>query len=487
MTTAALEVVDATVRFGSVAAVAGVTLTVPPAAIVGLVGPNGAGKSTLLDAIGGLAKLSAGTVCLHGVDVTCLPPHRRARLGLARTFQTLGLFEDLTADENVAVAREAVGGGPVRQRRGREEADRLPAALSFGARKELALDRALAASPRVLLLDEPAAGLDASGRTALARRLREVAAGGTALLVADHDLDLVLELSQEVWVMDFGRIIAHGPPAEVRADPAVASAYLGRPADPPHAHPARFRSGAAVGDLLADARALQVAYDGVPALRGVDVSVHAGEVVALLGPNGAGKTTTLRALAGVVPIAGGATTVLGRPPRTARARAGPYRLARRGLAFVPQDRAVLPSLTVRENLRLAAAGASRADRRAASAEAMETFPALVPLSERRAGLLSGGEQQLLALARAVARRPRVLLVDELTMGLAPRAAREALTAIVGLTRSGCGVLLAEQHPGLALEVADRAVVLAQGRTVFDGGAADLLASPEVLRAAYLGR
>jgi branched-chain amino acid transport system ATP-binding protein len=214
----------------------------------------------------------------------------------------------------------------------------------------------------------------------------------------------------------------------------------------------------------------------------VDVTVRSGEVVALLGPNGAGKTTTLRALAGVVPVTGGTATVLGGPPGR-----GPYRLARGGVAYVPEDRGVLAGLTVADNLTLAAAGRRRSQRRAAVDEALETFPVLVALLGRRAGLLSGGEQQLLALARAVARRPRLLLVDELTMGLAPRAARDALAAAVTLTRRGCGLLLAEQHPGLALEVADRAVVLAQGRTVFDGAAPELTARPDVLRAAYLGR
>ena len=484
MTPVALETVDATVRFGSLEAVAGVSLHVAPGSIAGLVGPNGAGKSTLLDAIGGLVPLSGGRVRLGGADVTGLAPHQRARLGLGRTFQTLALFEDLTVEENVAVARDAAGHGSAAPPPGRGvgDAGRLPGRLSYGERKDLALARALAGCPRVLLLDEPAAGLDAAGRRALARHLRDVAANGTAVLVADHDLDLVLELSDEVWVMDFGRVIAHGPPATVRADPAVVTAYLGEPGVLPPPTAAGPRADRASGETLAEARGLAAGYDGVPALRDVSVAVKGGEAVALLGPNGAGKTTTLRALAGVVPPSGGTATVLGVPPGR-----GPYRLARRGLAYVPQDRGVLASLTVAENLRLASPRrGGKAGRRVAVDEALQLFPALVPLLGRRAGWLSGGEQQLLALARALARRPRLLVVDELTMGLAPRAAREALSAVVGLARQGSALLVAEQHPGLALEVADRAVVLAQGRTVFQGGAADLASRPEVLRAAYLG-
>ncbi|MGH9277051.1 MAG: ABC transporter ATP-binding protein, partial [Acidimicrobiales bacterium] len=212
------------------------------------------------------------------------------------------------------------------------------------------------------------------------------------------------------------------------------------------------------------------AMAGEPAIDGVDISVRAGEVVALLGPNGAGKTTTLRALSGLLRPASGEVTVLGGPLGAA------HRLARRGLAHVPQDRAVLPSLTVAENLRLAAPGATAPDE----------FPALAPLLNRKAGQLSGGEQQLLALARALVTKPRVLLVDELSLGLAPATARQAIAAVSAAVANGAGCILAEQHPALALERADRAVVLVAGRCLFEGAAAELVARPEILRAAYLG-
>ncbi|MFP5319584.1 MAG: ATP-binding cassette domain-containing protein [Acidimicrobiia bacterium] len=464
MTPPALEVVGATVRFEAFAALSDVSLTVERGTVVGLVGPNGAGKTTLLDAVSGFVPLAAGRVALAGEDVTRAPVHRRARLGLGRTFQALDLFDDLTVEENLLVA-----GGD-----GRTDG-RLPTALSHGERKALALERALAPGPGLLLLDEPAAGLDPAGRAALAGRCRRLAAGGVAVVVADHDLDLVLGLCDRVCVLDFGRVLADGPPAEVRADPAVAAAYLGG-ADPETAAGPGPRPP---GDVLVEARGLVAGYGGVPVLHGVDLTVREGEVVALLGPNGAGKTTTLRAVSGVLPTMGGTVRALGRS-----GGGPPHRLARRGLASIPQDRGVLGGLTVAENLRLAAQGRRG---RAAVTEGVGLVPALEPLLARRAGRLSGGEQQLLALARALVRRPRLLFVDELSMGLAPAAARSALDALrAQAAERGTGVLLAEQHPRLALERADRAVVLARGRVVHEGTAAELVERPEILESAYLG-
>ena len=462
----ALEITGATVRFGGFAALTDVALTLAPGEVVGLVGPNGAGKTTLLDAVSGFVAVDAGRITLAGADITGAPAHRRARLGLGRTFQALDLFDDLTAGENLLVAGGAAG---------RAGDGRLPPALSHGERKALALDRALAAGPSVVLLDEPAAGLDPAGRAALAARCRRLAADGVGVVVADHDLDLVLGLCDRVCVLDFGKIIAAGSPSEVRADPAVAAAYLGGATAVPATAPP---PPTAPGDVLAEARALLAGYGGVPVLHGVELTVRSGEVVALLGPNGAGKTTTLRALSGVLPAMSGTVAVLGRT-----GTGPPHRLARRGLASVPQDRGVLGGLTVAENLRLAAPGG----RRTALAEATRVVPALEPLLDRRAGRLSGGEQQLLALARALVRRPRLLFVDELSMGLAPAAARAALDAIRARAADGdMGVLLAEQHPRLALQTADRAVVLSRGRVVHDGPAAELVDSPEILEAAYLG-
>jgi branched-chain amino acid transport system ATP-binding protein len=223
---------------------------------------------------------------------------------------------------------------------------------------------------------------------------------------------------------------------------------------------------------------LYAGYAGVPVVRDLSLTVGAGEVVALLGPNGAGKTTTLLTVSALLPIIRGEIRVFGHSIR----KHAPSRLAREGLGHVTEDRSLFYELTVRENLRLGAHG-----RRADIEMVLEFFPQLRGLLGRRAGLLSGGEQQMLALARAVAARPRLLLLDEMSLGLAPVIVERLLPVVrdVAVT-TGSGVLLVEQHVELALEVADRAYVLAHGDLVLEDRAATLLADKAVLEASYMG-
>jgi ABC-type branched-subunit amino acid transport system ATPase component len=223
---------------------------------------------------------------------------------------------------------------------------------------------------------------------------------------------------------------------------------------------------------------LVAGYDGAPAVRDVSFEVKAGEVVALLGANGAGKTTTLRAISGIVRPMSGRITALG-------ADAGsmaPHRIAGRGVAHVAEGRSVFFSLTVAEHFRIGHRG-ERLDAR----EAYRRFPKLEKLRDRRAGLLSGGEQQMLALARAITRRPRLLLVDELSLGLAPVIVEELLPAVRDYAiEAGAAVLIVEQHIELALDVADRGLLFNHGQLVMEGAAGDLRQDKELLIGSYLG-
>jgi len=226
---------------------------------------------------------------------------------------------------------------------------------------------------------------------------------------------------------------------------------------------------------------LDAGYENVPVVRGLDLEVSKGEVVALLGPNGAGKTTTLRTISGLLPIIAGEVEVLGAPTDSRR----PHRVARRGVAHVAEDRSLFPGLSVKENLRLAP-GLKRRDRPTAYARATDVFPALGPLMNRKAGLLSGGEQQMLAVARAIVTNPDLLLVDEMSLGLAPVIVEEMLPVVRRVAEElDAAVIVVEQHIHLALELADRAIVMANGRVVLDGDAAELRADPSRIEASYL--
>ena len=228
-----------------------------------------------------------------------------------------------------------------------------------------------------------------------------------------------------------------------------------------------------------DVRGLHAGYGPTTVVRDLDLTVAAGEVVALLGPNGAGKSTTLLTIAGLLPAQSGKLTVLGRTVDAKR----PWSAARHGVALVPEERALFFELTVRENLLLA----SRGDRQNAITSAIAYLPALGPLLGRLAGQLSGGEQQMLALARALASKPKVLLVDEMSLGLAPIIVQRLLPILRNVADDlGLAVVIVEQHIHIALSVADRAVVLSHGDVVLSGSAMDLAARRDLLASQYLG-
>ena len=227
----------------------------------------------------------------------------------------------------------------------------------------------------------------------------------------------------------------------------------------------------ALGSLL-ECRGLAAGYGAVAVVRDLDLNVEPGEVVALIGPNGAGKTTTLLTLAGELPAIGGEIVFRG-----VTTKAPLFRRARRGMGFVTEERSVFMSLTAEENLRLA---------RVSPADAIAIFPELEPLMGRTAGLLSGGEQQMLTLARAVGRDPKLLLADELSLGLAPLVVRRLLDTVRRVaTERSTGVLLVEQHVRQALNIADRVYVMQRGRIVISGSADDVRGRLDEVEATYL--
>jgi branched-chain amino acid transport system ATP-binding protein len=237
-----------TVNYGGVNANNDIDIDIAKGTLVGLIGANGAGKTTLVDAVTGFAQVTAGSVLLNGQEITRMAPEARARRGMMRTFQSLELFDDLTVCDNLRVACDETHWWSfltdlLRKKKGKEVddqvnwalrtmkiehlADRLPKELSHGQRKLAGVARALAARPQLLLLDEPAAGLDAEESAELSKSLRGLRDEGIALFLIDHDMELMMTVCDDVYVLDFGRIIAHGAPSVIRSDPAVIAAYLG--------------------------------------------------------------------------------------------------------------------------------------------------------------------------------------------------------------------------------------------------------------------
>jgi branched-chain amino acid transport system ATP-binding protein len=468
---AALVVQGLGISFGGVRAAHDVALEASPGRVTSLIGPNGAGKTTVLNMLSGFYQPEVGSIRLGAKELQGSAAWRTARAGVARTYQTTQLFGSMSVAENIAIASGTESLLAFVGYAG--DLDARASGLAHVDKRLVEIARALATRPAVLLLDEPAAGLSAQDKSRLAELLRKIANAGVAVVLVEHDMSVVMNISDHVVVLDAGLRIAAGSPAEVQRDPAVRKAYLGDS----HERPAAERRAA--GERLLGVGRLAAGYGAEPVLKHVDLDVRRGEVVAVLGANGAGKSTLMRAIAGLHRPVSGGISLEGRELSSEPA----HRVVRQGVALVPEGRQVFAELSVLDNLILGAFS-RRAWRREEIDALLARFPRLRARLHQRAGLLSGGEQQMLALARGLMAKPRLLLLDEPSLGLAPQVVNELFAALDRLRADAATILLVDQMAGLALALADRAYVIDGGRIVASGAASEI-AKGDALEKAYL--
>ena len=490
-----LSVEDLGISFGGVRAVNGATFTAKPGEVTAIIGPNGAGKTTLLNMISGFYRPNDGRIETLGTDIAGWSMHATARRGIARTYQATRLFGTLSAEENVQAGFPRGRFGGVFTALGTPDRRAMARALLQlvgydGApetrandlphvdRRLVEIARALAMKPGVLLLDEPAAGLMQGDKRALSGLLRRLADTGIAVVLVEHDMELVMGISDRILAMDAGEPIAFDTPTAIQGNARVIAAYLGEGTLKVDARALEHEPGA-MDRLIA--RDLCAGYGAADVLQSVSLRVGQGEMVALLGANGAGKSTFLRTVAGLMAPTSGRVIL----DDTPIGGLSPHQIVDRGLALVPEGRQVFPELSVIHNIEL---GAHRRTERPQPGELealLTRFPRLRDRLHSPAGLLSGGEQQMMAIARGLMAQPRLLLLDEPSLGLAPAMVEELYAILAELRDEGITILLVDQMASLALGAADRGYILEQGRIVAEGAARDLL-NDDALIAAYLG-
>ncbi|HVU41508.1 MAG TPA: ATP-binding cassette domain-containing protein [Xanthobacteraceae bacterium] len=458
------------------------SLSVAAGKILGLIGPNGSGKSTVMKLIMGIERPDGGSVRINGVEVCGWPSHRIARMGAGIVFQHSRPLHRQTVLENIKLALlpdklTRLFADPQTDARARAIAarvglsgvlDRRPGTLPFADLRKIEIAKAIARDPQVLLIDEPFAGLTAKETAAFSDLICELRDDGRAVLLVDHNVKSVSRLVDRVIAMYVGERIAEGSADEVMRNETVRRVYLGGAIEIAARPESSFRD-ATTPFLEVDK--VSVHYGKAQALEDVSIHVHEREFVAVVGLNGAGKTTLFNTISGLLPYAGDVRRQ-GATLRNSSAAA----IARGGIVQCPEGRELFVDMTVRENLDLGGQHQPPEENATQIEWLFELFPILRERQGQAAGTLSGGEQQMLTIARALMMKPKLLMLDEPTLGLAPVILEQISKALERLRQTTpITVLLAEQNVTFALPHADRVYVLEHARIVWEGDPAKFAA------------
>lgn len=476
----ALQVSDLRKAFGGLRAVNSLTFMLAENEVLGLIGPNGSGKSTALSMVMGVIRADGGRVRLYNEDITNLPLHEVSRRGVAMVFQHSRPVNRQTVLENIEIAllphnihRLFLRQDEVHQRAyeaakrlGLErDALRYPPELPFASLRRLEIARCVARQPRVLLLDEPFAGLAPGEVVEFVGIIESLRAAGCSILVVDHNVKTMARLVDRVVVMSAGVKIADGFPDQVLKEPGVRVAYFGSPVEP---RPVPAESGPEQGQTrrLLDVDIRSVRYGQAEVLRNVDLNMRVGEFVSIVGINGAGKSTLFKSILGLVSCVGSISWE-GSPIGSLK----PSARATLGIALCPETRELFGRMSVVENLVLGGHGLRGVELRKQVARVYRLFPRLRDRQHQPAHTLSGGERQMLTIARALMQRPKLLILDEPTLGLAPNVIQDIGEALIQLRVAGLTVLLGEQNLTFALRHAGRILVLENGAIAWRGDTA----------------
>ena len=473
-----LQVSDVCKRFGGLQAVKDVSFNVARGEILGLIGPNGSGKSTTLSLLMGVTRADSGSVRLQDKEIAGLRTHAIAKRGMAMVFQHSRPLRRQTVLENIKLALLPdtvfqLFAGRAIDDAARAAAERVgltdvlhqpPGSLPFAFLRRLELAKALAADPAVLLLDEPFAGLAPSETREFSELIVSLREAGRAVVLVDHNVKAVAGLVDRIAAMHAGEKIAEGTPDEVTGDARVREVYFGRSLETVE-HVRELRQ------TTRDERVLEttiesVHYGKAEALRDIRLHVNDGEFVSVVGLNGAGKTTLFNSILGFVGYRGEVRW----QGRSLRGRK-PAAIASDGIALCPETRELFSYMSVHENLQLGGHALQPAARREQTARVLDLFPVLAERARQSAYTLSGGEQQMLTIGRALMAKPRLLLLDEPTLGLAPLVIENISTALDKLQAdSGLTVLLAEQNLTFAVKHSERIYLLETGALRWSGPA-----------------